>query len=535
MNKIQSFFTNNSRLIISITYLVAFSFILLNDGLYSDDWVHYDQDFATRMLLFKQHGFFAYSPVYLYELLLNSLAGVFVSRFLTFLVLLLSTLILYSVLKTIKEIEANSRFFLVMFFALFPINIARIYAGHIIWTFSSFFFFVGVWYLSKYLQKRMFVLRLLSVVCFFVSFSTNSLLFFYGLIFLYIVYIDKDTFAGSIFLKIKKMFLNYYDFLLIPIVFWIIKNIWFKPQGLYAGYNEVSLNKLITHPIAEPFYRFFNVSFLMPSRLSGTLFLLILGFIIGFVFIRLLVKPLRIFPEVKKDFIFLFLGIVFFFAGAFPYVLVNKLPNTIDVIDSSRFQILLPLGVSFILFYLFKCLVDLLKLNKIFLILICLFYVLLFTKDNLYTYYSCQRDWYKQLSLAENFKDSEIIKGNTAFLFFDETRDLDAKRRYSSYYEWTGLMKFAFGEDTRFAAPKSNFSGGPGGYSEFGVKNKQYNISHFKPKQNFDYEVTIKYGSYKISFLSMLKLNYLRIFDNAKFFSNVKNIVSLSYKKVGNN
>ncbi len=133
-------------ILIFILYSFSFGLILLNKGIFWDDWQIYMQNPNDVLEMFKGVGFFLNWSGYLYIFLLKINSGIFLIRLLTFLTYLFSAFFLNYVLSKIRIIDPLSRLFLVLIFALFNINFARIailYYCHMLFAiFCSFLVFI---------------------------------------------------------------------------------------------------------------------------------------------------------------------------------------------------------------------------------------------------------------------------------------------------------------------------------------------------------------------------------------------------------
>ena len=110
--------------LIFILYTLSNGLILLNNGIYWDDWVLYNVDKDLIINHFSQTGLPWVG--YIHSFLLSFKNSLFLYRSIVFLLYLLSALFLNSILKNIREIDDTSRLLLVFFFAIFPVNSARI-------------------------------------------------------------------------------------------------------------------------------------------------------------------------------------------------------------------------------------------------------------------------------------------------------------------------------------------------------------------------------------------------------------------------
>ena len=385
MNK-KSFLKTDTFLLL-ILYTITYGLILFNNGLYHDDWVIFNQNHITRIRYFKDLGFFLYWPGYLYNLLFSFKAGIFFEKLLIFLAFLFSSYFLYNILKNIKQIDTRSRLVITLFFSLFPVNFTRIFICNLNYTLSYFLFFFGFWFVSLYLNNNKFIYRIVGLILLFISFSANSLLFFYIIILFYIIYIE-NAYTLQIFMN---KIVSYIDFLIIPVIFFVIKNIFFAPLGLYAAgnYNKITLKSILSSfsqifpAFKMSFIDVFNLSFSFINWNDAVL-LLILGTILFFWFKRKFIVNNEEKESSKNDIYFFILGIFIFFAAIFPYLIVMKMPSIYDA--ESRHQLLVPLGAAFMLYYGFKIFIKP-KYNTF----ICFFIICLFIITNLNIYLSYQR------------------------------------------------------------------------------------------------------------------------------------------------
>lgn len=520
-------------ILIFILYSFSFGIILLNQGIFWDDWTLYNQNPNDILNSFKEAGAFLYWPGYLYNFLLSLSSGIFLIRLLIFVTYLFSAFFLNYVLSKIMIIDPLSRLFIVLIFALFNINSARIAIIDSPYAICNFLFFFGFYLIVKFFFRKKFLYRILSLFCFFISFSTNSFLVFYIIPFVYIFYIKREqlilnkiSFKNFLFL-LKKAY-RYLDFILLPFIFFIIKICFFKPYGLYEGYNNISLKNL--NPIN--FIRAFNGSFFQIFkadyiRLISHPFLFIIISVIIFIIIKKLYRTDIINFNKKNINHNLFLagfGLFAFFVGVFPYIAVGIIPNLLDW--DSRHQLLIPLGTSFILYYVLKILFYELNIKANLKIFFYTFLIALFLCSNIFIYLDYQKDWFKQLSLIENFKENSIFKNSNTFLFTDNTEYLNTLERSYRFYEWTGIMKEAFKDESRFGVDvnqKDNIN------FFLSFKNyPQYNFSTYNSGSK-EVNIIIEHGEFELSKRNIIKLFYYKYFDKKKYEDSIKKILVLRY------
>jgi hypothetical protein len=335
-------------------------------------------------------------------------------------------------------------------------------------------------------------------------------------------------------------FIKYFDFILLPFVFFLLKNEFFKPNGLYAGYNEFKIKDIIINPLPlksildSVYYSIFNVLKLDAISIVNLFIMILIIYMLNLILKREKKKePINI-----NDFYIFLFGIMIFLFSIYPYLVVNLIPQLGDW--ESRHQLLTPLGISMILCYGIKIVSNIFSLKeltrKFLLFSVIVFFILLNNKN----YLGYWIDWFKQESLIENIKTSEVIKENTTFIFSDFV-DLNAHGRRYRFYEYTGLMKYAFGDERRFGEDNDAFKN----MDIYRLYEKatsigRYNITDYK-FVNPQYNVFIKPGDLilkekgKITIKTIFRsaqLFILKIFNPKIYKENVKKILSLEYQKI---
>lgn len=515
----------SESILIVILYSLAYGITLFNSGLFWDDWVFYHTARPAIMDVQRECGrpWFGYYFVFVF-----SFKSIIVPRLIVFFSFLFSALSLNSILKGIKEVDQPSRLCIVLLFALFPMNFARMAICTSQYSFCFFALFLGLWLFTGYLKSGKITLRLLSLFALCISFFTESMLVFYlALIALLILYKERKNIYSLIGLLARLI--RYADFLAFPFVFWLIKTTFFKPWGHYAQYNHIALRHVLAAPIWSIWA--FNEAFIAAMNnafsifLSNTCLSIIFGFI-TFLFLSKFVKP-----EVgdgKYDLKLFSLGFILFFVAVFPYNAVGLMPNLCDW--NSRFQLLVPLGASFTLYYGIRLFLK--RIGCCFQAHLFLYSLIIavFISLNFLTYLNYQKDWFKQLSLIENFRTSCIMKDNTTFIFDDQATDMNAQGRDYRSYEYAGLMKFAFKDETRFGIDLDLYNKMEGG--RFFIDQPRHNINGYRPKDP-DYRVAIKPGPTDLSrAYKVIRVLYYQIFSPGKFKEAIAGIVKLEYVKL---
>lgn len=84
--------------------------------------------------------------------------------------------------------------------------------------------------------------RIMCLMLFFLSFNLNSLLFFYYSIFIILFLFQSPLNFSSIRTTAQFVVKNYLDFVLLPLIYFVVKTLLFPQFGHYANYNKPSLD-----------------------------------------------------------------------------------------------------------------------------------------------------------------------------------------------------------------------------------------------------------------------------------------------------
>lgn len=388
--------------------------IFLSNSLFWDDWHLKIASPEQLDIYWKMVG----AP--LRGLMINSLynLGLYSFRLLSFILIFINAIFLDKILKRIKIFNYNNRFIICLIFLIAPFYIARITIICFPYTLSTFLFFAA-WYLQP---KQ----KIISLILYLVSFSTNSLLVFYTLPTLEHFYLNYSFKKKSIF----KFFKNNFIFLSAPILYYLLKKIFFNPFGLFEGYNAwFSLENLLITPIIQTLDALYLES-------SFILFIPIGVLIFSYIFFKYIpIKKSS--SDSKYSRSILIIGILSLFLGLFPYWILNLIPS-FNAAWMTRHQLLMPLGISLITSSLLS------KFNlssrRILLSLIVTISLII----NLSNYFSYIQDHSKQLEIIKELSNHKLRDDIDVIIFEDNTKNLNAKNRSYRLYEWQGIINEAY-------------------------------------------------------------------------------------------
>jgi hypothetical protein len=411
--------------LLALFFLIAHGgSILILDAIFWDDWILYRSSSTDLFDIFKQTGSPFNFAGYLHFILLE--AGPWIYKILTFILMFFSGILLNKILIRYENIDKNTRFFIVLLFLILPLNSARVALINFPAILCYFLFFLAWFLMDRY--------RIAALILFFISFSVNSLLVFYAIPFIDMIYrklkinSSKDVLIYSI---------NKLDYLLLPFAFFFIKNQYFEPYQEHAGYNKnFNLAKLPELALKQ-LDDFLNLN--IPIILS-----LVLAVFSYYVFkkYKFILINLQSYPIP-----FFIIGFLFFFLGVFPYMIVGHTPTFLEW--TSRHQLLMPLGVSLITFAICSSFKNEFILPQFNLVAISLV-VGISLSINIYRYKEFFVDWQKQQQLVSLFSVNSKIKNGSLIVIDDQTIHMNAIGRGYRYYEWSGMLELAFGDQKRF-------------------------------------------------------------------------------------
>lgn len=509
-------------------YCIANFFLLINySGVYWDDWTLVNQDPATILNAFAQSGFWWMG--YFHVFLQSIGNGIYIYRLISFFSYFFSGILLYYILKRLNYFSKKTLFFLILLFLIAPINDARVALINTpsILTLCQFYF--AFFLLSIYLDsdKKIYI-RLLILSLFFISFCLESLLVFYAIVLCYILIKVYQQNQNEEILSLLKIFLTQYlDFICLPFIFFGFKHVFLQPYGLYAGYNSLHFNFLnLIHMIAQSFSTSLYAPILQALNSLGKFWVtpIILGVVIYTLGRARGSFPDQTSPPQQSSNItiktMLIPGVVLFLVAVFPYCAVGKLPDLNNW--ASRNQVLVPLSMAFLVYYL--VLQSAVIHKKVPVILLNLL-ITSFIVQTLYSHYLYDLDWFYQRSLLAQFKQSQVFQKNTTFIAKDNLEmDIWVHNRGLDFYEVNGLLKKAFNEDTRLLVHDITAIDLFARYKVY----PQYNFSHWVKNTPVYIELS-KNDGFPLTPSRQFWLFYDSVFNIDTFENSIRNLTKIQY------
>lgn len=419
-----------------IPYLLAFGLMLLNtEGYYWDDWGAVGgfslQEMAEQ---FIQNGNIWYG--YFDWIFISAQPyGIALFRAFTFVSFFLCGMLVYEICRSLGLLSKQELFFITLLFLLLPFNtLSRNVLINSPYTFCYLLFFVGFYLVSLYVQKKQWFYRLSALAVLFVAFTMNSLLVFYALVLFYLLYMEK---AYNTLKDFCKWIIRHIDFILLPIIFYVIKLSFFKPFGLYEGYNSVHLSGFLKAFIKTPIFSVLHLAHIGYLLFGVLVFLLIIAGLI-MLYIRFKQKLIE-----KRDVLGVIIGFMVMFFGMFSYVAVYKYVQFSNLDD--RHGILESLGAACIIVFslniLLKCNIS--KILALSLLSLCAISVNIIAQTQLFSAYM------KQVGVFETLMDNPTFLSHDTFLYqgFAGQGISD-----ESFYQLNGLYKKLSNKSDKFIA-----------------------------------------------------------------------------------
>jgi hypothetical protein len=257
----------------------------------------------------------------------------------------------------------------------------------------------------------------------------------------------------------KRVIFKLSSLLALPVIYWLIKNIFFKPYGDYEGYNQdISVLNLF-NPIKIVFLDLLNFRTSFPLTL-------ILFLVTYLVVDRIDIMNLKQEERIKWAFFGLFTLVI----GVLPYLLLGLTPTFRDW--NSRHQLLMPFGASL---FIGGLVIGRSRIHKIALALV-ISVSLSFTSMN---YLAFSKDWEKQRGIIEGIRNSLLIDDCSVILITDKTNIQNAVGRYYRFYEWNAMFKLSTGKQDRFVISSADVDlFNKGNFDSFYTK--EFSAANFK-------------------------------------------------------
>lgn len=433
-------FADNKKsiIIISIYHLLSQGLILLVSGRWFDDWCGVNISNEGLLQWALESGKPDVFPIiYVAE----HLPSIFYKTFI-FITYLVAAIIFYFVGKKIFSYSNSRALILALVYMSIPANDIRIEKYGMPYTVGFLLFTIGFFLITHYYEDLKAWRRIVILAVFFFSFILNSLLVFYGLVLLYILWKERNI----------KRIIKKIDFFILPFVFFVLKNLFFPAHGMYSAYNQVSV-VTIGHGIKNVFVVARTVLRTVLLQMLEPTYVIIVSLFFCFVFyiVETIMKNNKLqFDTIDeqrgKNIISFFIGVIMLLAGLFPYAVTKNASNITTSGFNGRHSILAPFGIAImicsVLFYICN--------KKTILVLLSVF-LLSGIQYFSHWYVNYQAMYYWDRGLQEYLSQHpELGECKTVFMVGGGVNGYGIKWRVGlNFYHYNGIFEEVYGNEDR--------------------------------------------------------------------------------------
>lgn len=412
--------------IIAVVALIVQGPILLMDGIYWDGWLIYtylaEKNWNNIIAMFIESG----SPTTLYlHWFMGYLPNIILGyRLLAFVSIACSGLLVYLIGNEIKWVNSTENLWIALLSLAYPANQVAFEVIN-----APSVFYLCLFYSACLLALRAervvgfghYGLRASAVLLFLISFTVNSLLVFYFGFLLLLVLVVRRLQSRSLREIITRFLPHHLDYILLPFLYWIAKDIFFPPYGQYAYYNQfqLSIDLLIANTRAfliNSIYEQFNT--IWHSLAGHPLF-----WLLAIAFTTLMYLTFRgdtrsgsAQPTVRSSFALLLVGIFFLVLSIFPYVVVGLSPSGRNFTTRHALLIGLPVGIMLVaLTGILFTRASMRAVKFVILSMLCLGFGMVMIGN----YIDWQNRWVKDLSVITHLSISEKATPFSVFVIED--------------------------------------------------------------------------------------------------------------------
>lgn len=414
-------------------------FFFLN-AVFWDDWVLFNTESQFIYQRFTESGIFLNWFAYYHHFMMGIL-GPWAYKILALIIFIVNGYLFSRILKN-NGVSESTRLFFFMVYVAVPMFTSRYAAINTPYLIAPLLFLIA-WMMMR---KNM----LISVILFSISFSVQSWLVVYLIPFvLYFKEIQNNGEVGKYKLRILI-------FGVLPLVFFLVKNIFYPAYGLYDGYLTIDYTKLWPAIVRIPIVTYWTIG-------EAIRVMDILDFMAAISISFFIYQILKIFSfkgsvlaadasdRHAKNFSISAFGV---FLAIMPYALVGNEVNFYYGFES-RNQSVMIFPFSFCLAVLMQVTVK--KFGngtlKLLLILLSVSAMLQFAIYNAYL-----NDWNKTTKIIEEIKGLDL-ESKYNFVIKDDTEVKFVENRRLSDYEWSGIIRYSKIRDGVYARDEEYWNG----------------------------------------------------------------------------
>lgn len=507
-------------LLLSAVILAHFP-LLLNDGLYWDDWLLFPQlqghDWASVDSLVREAGITPFNAAF-FDVFAYLPGGVLGFRLVVFVLIVGIAWLVYAIAVE-AGLPRRASLLIALFTSVFPG-----FQDWVLLATAASVLDYAVFLLATFLLVRAerqgpaaaAATRAVAVGSFVLSFSFNSLLtIYFGSIVLLVIAIWR---SGQINAVLRR-WLYLVGLCLVPFVYWWVAQRLFSPSGLYAGYNAITATPAL---IAKGYAKFlingildqFAQALTLASTWPGLAFVAVATVAgLGLSYRASREPSLRPVQWMSG----LALGATAIVLAILPYAAVEKFPSVHGWDTRQDLLIALPLAVVGVMAV--EAIAASLKLawaGTAFVIVVSAALALAGLQD----YAALQARWATDASVMEQLKHTDGSARYAVYWVHDGT---PGSEDFYRFYEWSAMLGDVYGGQSRVGLDTRAYDGGFLGESKF--FNDRYDLSGFDPN-GCQADLTMKPGAnYKGRAQVAVTYVFYRLFEPAKLNAYLDDLV----------
>ena len=446
--------------------IIVHGLLLLNDGIYWEDWIWISALKEKNWSIIYSMGFEKGAPADSYiQWFFSYFKNIeFAHRTVAFLSILFAAGLIYAICNKLRILNKTECLFISLVSMIYPGFQTQIVLSTTTYLLYYMLFLCAVLFVFKSITARSFtkyILRFASWILFYISFSYGPLLvFFWGFVIILVLYLQDfkiDNFKRIFFNTIPRLI----DYILLPFIYWTIKVIFFPvPQyGLYAGcYEFVTSPGRLFHSLGmflyNGIYGSFNATLVeLISQPARWLFVL-LGVSVWYTYFKgSMVHPSETSETLAKPSSLLTYGFLLMGLGMFPYIAVGSAFSLTGGWES-RHLLLMALPIALIIVALARLLFN--SPQKGYSLLGWVFIstlLIAFSFSTVSSYIGWQARWVKDRSVMLNLARLDGAKDYSIY-WIDDQYPLGGENPLSAnnyrFYEWSSIFEKVWGDETRF-------------------------------------------------------------------------------------
>lgn len=451
------------HLTLLIAALSVHGLLLLNDGVYVDGWLFSTYFTEGRWDLLLE--FFAKQGIphaaYLYSVLNLFPDFLLAFKIIAFVCLLFAAVFTYAIARELQLFSKYEGLMLALLTLAYPSYQFAVEISHL-WNLLPATIFLAAWLLALraerwqangHTAKHVFF-RMSGLLLLVLSFMNASLLtYYFGFLFVYLVHSSRQQHLTRD--EIPRHLVSRLDFLLLPIVYWLLARLFFPSHGVFADYNVIDSSAII---VPASWWQFLQNGILAQIWRAYTalplLFLLFAAVAYLFINAKYRLEEVSFFACRVKPTVMVGYGLGLLILGMIPFIVVGKLPDLHGF--NTRVTLLLGLPMAIITLALVRALFSissnrLHRSGALFLITM----LIAFGVAHIDVYFAWQARWVKDRSILLNLETLEEARAHTTlyiddqYLFKSRDGSVDPtsqllNRRY--FQEWVGMFRTVYGD-----------------------------------------------------------------------------------------